>query len=379
MSRYLQSLLGALLLLMSSVVLAHKQSDAYLSLDVLDGGRAIDGEWNIALRDLDFAVGVDTDANGEITWGELKARRTAIEGYALPALELKPADSNENCSIRPLELLTEQRIDGSYAVLRFRATCPVAASALQIRYSLLFDLDPNHKGLLTLRTPGAEQLHILTLELPAYQADLAHSGTKDTFLAFVRQGVIHIWSGYDHLLFLLTLLLPAVLRRDSNRWVARESLRDSLSGIAKIVTAFTVSHSITLIAASLGVIELPTRWVESAIALTVLLGALNILFPVVHARMWVVALIFGLIHGFGFASVLGELGLNRTNLSIGLVGFNVGVELGQLVVVGAFVPLSFLFRATRFYRSSLMPAGAVVIAILSTYWLASRALDTSLT
>jgi hypothetical protein len=117
--------------------------------------------------------------------------------------------------------------------------------------------------------------------------------------------------------------------------------------------------------------------VESVIALTVLLGALNILFPIVRARLWIAALIFGLVHGFGFASVLGELGLNRSNLAIGLLGFNVGVELGQLVVVGLFVPLSFLFRRTQFYRAGLVPGGAVAIALLSLYWFAVRALGAS--
>jgi hypothetical protein len=276
-------------------------------------------------------------------------------------------------------LLTDQHVDGGYAVLRFAAACPEPTSAFLIRYTLLFDQDPNHKGLLTLRTPDSEQVHVFTQQAPSQTVDLSNSSTGQTFLSFVRQGVIHIWQGYDHLLFLMTLLLPAVLRREGGRWLARESLRDSLIGIAKIVTAFTVSHSITLVAASLGVVQLPTRWVESVIALTVLLGALNILFPVVHTRMWLVALCFGLVHGFGFASVLSELGLTRANLAVGLVGFNVGVELGQLAVVSVLVPLSFLVRTSRFYRTGLVPGGAVAIALLSTYWFAVRALDPSLT
>ena len=380
MTRRLHALLGVLLLLMSSAVLAHKQSDAYLSLSVTDDGRHVDGQWDIALRDLDFAIGLDTDADGQVTWGELKSRRQAIEKYALSSLVLASAGGgNSTCAIQPRELLTDQHVDGGYAVLRFAAECPESTSAFLIRYTLLFDQDPNHKGLLTLRTPGSEQIHVFTQQARSHTAELSHSSTGDAFLSFVRQGVIHIWQGYDHLLFLLTLLLPAVLRREGNRWLARESLRDSLVGIAKIVTAFTVSHSITLVAASLGVVQLPTRWVESVIALTVLLGALNILFPVVRSRMWVVALCFGLVHGFGFASVLGELGLTKANLAIGLVGFNVGVELGQLAVVGVLVPLSFLVRASKFYRIGLVPGGAVAIALLSTYWFAIRAFDPSLT
>ncbi|MDY6947523.1 MAG: HupE/UreJ family protein [Pseudomonadota bacterium] len=380
MSRGWHAVFGVVLLLMSGVALAHKQSDAYLSLNVSDAGRHIDGQWDIALRDLDFAIGLDTDADGAITWGELKSRRQAIEKYALASLLLASAGGgNSACAIQPRALLTDQHVDGGYAVLRFAAECPEATSAFLIRYTLLVEQDPNHKGLLTLRTPGSEQIHIFTRAAPSHTVQLSSSSTMDTFLSFVRQGVIHIWQGYDHLLFLLTLLLPAVLRREGKRWLARESLRDSLVGIAKIITAFTVSHSITLVAASLGIVALPTRWVESVIALTVLLGALNILFPVVQARMWLVALCFGLVHGFGFASVLGELGLTRANLAIGLLGFNVGVELGQLAVVSILVPLSFVVRTSRFYRTGLVPGGAVAIALLSTYWFALRALDPSLT
>lgn len=97
----------------------------------------------------------------------------------------------------------------------------------------------------------------------------------------------------------------------------------------------------------------------------------------VHLREHARFMLFGLVHGFGFASVLGELGLNRANLAIGLIGFNLGVELGQLAVVSLLVPISFVFRTTHFYRAMLVPAGVVLIAILSTYWLAIRALGTS--
>lgn len=370
-----KTLLLISMLALSATAFAHKESDAYLTLDTTRDATRIDGQWDIALRDLDFAIGLDTDSNGEITWGELKSRRAAIERYALSALSLV-ADGN-SCEIEPRALLTDQHVDGGYAVLRFEAVCPSTIEQLAVKYTLLFEHDPNHKGLVTVRAAGSEQVHIFTSHSTTQIAQLSDSSSGNTFVSFVQQGIFHIWQGYDHLLFLLTLLLPAVLRREGRHWRANESLRDSLVGIAKIVTAFTVSHSITLVAASLGVVTLPSRWVESAIALTVLLGALNILFPIVRSRLWAVALAFGLVHGFGFASVLGELGLNRSNLAIGLLGFNVGVELGQLAVVGLFVPFSFMFRRTQFYRASLVPAGAVAIALLSLYWFAVRALGTT--
>jgi hypothetical protein len=127
-----------------------------------------------------------------------------------------------------------------------------------------------------------------------------------------------------------------------------------------------------------GLVHLPSRIVESGIALTVLLGAVNNLFPLVRERRWVVAFAFGLIHGLGFASVLTDLGLAGWNLVLALVGFNLGVEVGQLALVLVFIPIAFALRETRFYRVAFMPAGAVLIGLLATYWLAVRAMGFTL-
>jgi len=136
--------------------------------------------------------------------------------------------------------------------------------------------------------------------------------------------VWHIWIGFDHILFLLSLLLPAVLAFGGGRWQAVERFAPAFWDVFKIVTSFTVAHSITLSLAALGVISLPSRLVESAIATSVVLAALNNVFPLVHGRRWMVAFFFGLVHGFGFASVLRDLGLPQNALLIALVGFNLG-------------------------------------------------------
>lgn len=154
---------------------------------------------------------------------------------------------------------------------------------------------------------------------------------------------------------------------------ARASLRDSALDILRVVTAFTLAHSLTLSLAALGVVSLPSRLVESAIALTVLLGALNILFPVVRKRRWIVALIFGLVHGLGFAAVLADLGLPARGLLQALIGFNAGVEIGQLAIVALLMPVTYLVRETVFYRRLMLPAGAAVISCLAVYWIALRA------
>jgi HupE / UreJ protein len=130
---------------------------------------------------------------------------------------------------------------------------------------------------------------------------------------------------------------------------------------------------LTLTLAVNGLVNLPSRLVESGIALTVLLGALNNLFPIVRERRWAVAFAFGLIHGLGFASVLADLGLRSWNLALALVGFNAGVEVGQLAMVLIFIPIAYGLRATSFYRHAFMPGGAVASGCLAAYWLAMRA------
>ena len=151
------------------------------------------------------------------------------------------------------------------------------------------------------------------------------------------------------------------------------ALRPAALEVARVVTAFTAAHSITLCLAALGLVSLPSRWVESAIAASVVLAALNNLWPLVDGRRWAVAFGFGLVHGFGFASVLADLGLPSDALATALVGFNLGVELGQLAIVAAFLPLAFVLRGTLAYRRVAFPLGSLAIAGVALVWLVERA------
>ena len=143
----------------------------------------------------------------------------------------------------------------------------------------------------------------------------------------------------------------------------------------KVVTAFTLAHSITLSLAALQVISLPSRFVESTIAASVVLAALNNLRGTIERRRWVMAFVFGLVHGFGFASVLADLGLPQGALVLALVGFNVGVEVGQVAIVVAFVPIAFWLRHTQFYRRGVLTAGSLLVALVAAYWFVQRAFD----
>jgi hypothetical protein len=353
---------------------AHKPSDSYLVLGVQ--GNTIAGQWDIALRDLDFAIGLDANGDGAITWGEVRAKHSAIAAYAMSRLQLSA--EGKACPAQVIAHLIDDHTDGAYAVLRFTAECPVILEKLQAYYSLFFDIDPQHKGLLRLQYQGVASTGIFSPDKETQEFSLTQPNKLSQFVDYVREGIWHIWIGFDHILFLLALLLPAVVFRQQQKWKAVGAFKPALWAVLKIVTAFTVAHSITLSLATLGVISLPSRWVESIIAASVVLAALNNLFPLFRDRRWLMAFVFGLIHGFGFASVLTDLGLPQGALILSLVGFNLGVEAGQLAIVAAFLPIAFALRHTWFYRRIILLVGSSVIAGLALVWLLERALDLKL-
>ena len=363
------------LLLPPSPALAHKPSDSYLSLKV--EARQVTGQWDIALRDLEYAIGLDADGNGEITWGELRAKHADIASYALARLKVQTG--TEDCPLRATTQLVDDHSDGAYAVLRFEGECVRAADALDIRYSLFFDFDTQHKGLLKLDSASGTLTGVFSADRGEQKFELRTRTLLEQFIDFGREGVWHIWIGFDHILFLLSLLLPAVLVASRHgQWQASPRFTPVFWDVLKVVTSFTVAHSITLSLAALEVISLPSRLVESTIALSVVLAALNNVRPVIAEKRWMMAFLFGLVHGFGFASVLADLGLPRDALLLALVGFNLGVEAGQLAIVAAFLPLAYALRSTNFYRRGVMTGGSLLIALVALVWMLERVFDLSI-
>jgi len=350
---------------------AHKPSDSYLALRIEDS--IVHVQWDIALRDLEYAIGIDADDDGAVTWEELQARHDAISAYALARLKIS-ADG-QPCSSSGVEHQVDRHSDGAYAVLRFAAACPEKAGTLEAGYALFFDLDPQHRGLARLEQRGETRSLIFSPEQPRQRLAVTERSPVRQFLDFAREGVWHIWIGFDHVLFLLALLLPAVLTRQARRWVPLPGFKQAFWKTFVIVTAFTLAHSLTLSLAALEMVTLPSRWVESAIAASVIAAALNNVYPVLERRLWMIAFFFGLIHGFGFASVLKDLGLPRDSLLLALVSFNLGVEAGQLAIVTALIPIAFALRQSWFYQRMTLSAGSLLIAVVACIWLAERAFE----
>jgi len=360
--------LAGAFLFMPLVAQAHKPSDSYLRLEV-DGSK-VTGHWDIALRDLDYAIGLDGNGDGAITWGELRARHDAVDAYALARLRLEPSDAP--CDLGAKDHLVAQHSDGAYAVLVFDAVCPRAAKSLEVAYGLLFDLDPQHRGLLQVRTDGKTQTAIFSPERPVQTFSLGEVDPIGAVLDYFREGARHIWIGFDHILFLITLLLPAVVTREQGTWRPVEGFGDAFRSVVKVVTAFTLAHSVTLSLAVLDLVVLPSRLVESVIAASIAVAALNNIWPLVTRRLWLMAFAFGLVHGFGFAGVLLDLGLPDQTLLAALAGFNLGVEAGQLAIVAAVLPAAYWLRRSSLYGRLALPAGSGAIAAVGGVWLLER-------
>lgn len=362
---------------------AHKASDAYLTLH-LDGHR-IELRWDVHVRDLDRELTLDANGDQRLTWGEVRSRWSELQALVWPALDLQAEGSD--CQPGPSETgLAPARLDthsdGRYAVFTRTWVCDSPPRALLLRYRLFGLSDPLHRGLLRVvadaqRQSGSGWEQAIVLDpgrAGSVRVEPQASLPLGRLGGFIAEGVRHIWMGADHVLFLLTLLLPSVLvrDRDAGTWQPARALGPVVRDVLQVVTTFTVAHSITLALAVTGVVDPPARWVEPIIAASVVLAALNNLRPMAHAARWAFTFGFGLIHGFGFAGALRDLDVQGTQLAWSLLGFNLGVEIGQAAIVAAFVPLAWWLRGLAAYRVVGLHLGSGLVALLAAGWLAQR-------
>ncbi len=356
---------------------AHKASDAYLQLGA-DGSGGSQLRIDVALRDLDAAVDIDADADGRLSWGEVKATWPAISRYVRANVQLA------GCGFDEPQAALQRRSDGVYAVLAMRSACAHTVDPV-LRYTLFSDIDPTHRGLLAVEPAAggaAPLLRVLDPQRPISlesQPGVAAPGAlAGAAVGFVGEGVRHILTGYDHVLFLMLLLLPSVMRRSAGGWAPVPRLADAAWPVLGIVTAFTLAHSITLALAALGLVSLPAALIEPAIAATIVLAAIDNLRPVFGGRRVLVTFLFGLIHGFGFAGVLGELDLPAWQFAWALLQFNLGLELGQVAIVLIAGGLLFYARKRRLYDALVIRSGSCAAMLIGGIWFIERISDFSL-
>jgi hypothetical protein len=364
----LLALFPLVLLLLATPAFAHKGSDAYWTLRA--AGTSASGQLDVALKDFDVLVGLDGNGDGKLTWGEVKAHDAEVHKAISTALTV--TQGPRACPVELGALSVVSHSDGMYLSVPITARCAERIEQLELGYSLLFDVDAQHRGLLSVSGAEGGNWTAFTNNRRTQPATFTSIGAgAQTGLAFL-EGVHHIRIGWDHLCFLFALLLPSVLRRAGNDWVPRPAFKPTLLDVAKVVTAFTVAHSITLGLAAFGVINPNAKWVEVAIAVSVALAAFNNLVPFVPETRWSLAFSLGLMHGFGFVSAIRDLGAAGPSLWLSVLGFNLGVEAGQLGIVAMFVPIAWLLRSYRAYRSFVLPLGSAVILGIALYWTSQR-------
>jgi hypothetical protein len=366
-----------LMLACAGAAQAHKASDAYLNWQV-DGSR-IQQRIDIALRDLDRDLALDADDDGLLNWGEVRRRWPDIERLAVQGVVVT-ADGRPCMAQAPAVPQLDEHSDGRYAVLQRTLHCASAVRVLEVDYRLFERSDATHRGIA--RIPGAARGGAVLIPAAGVQRFLVNDAGRApdlrSFAGFVAEGMRHIAGGLDHVLFLVTLLMVAVWRRTGAGWVPRRSAASAWAETLRLVTAFTVAHSLTLGLAAAGLLAPPARWVESLIAASVLVAALDNLWPIVRGPRWIMVSVFGLVHGLGFAGPLQDLGLRRGELMLPLLGFNLGVELGQLALVAVLLPLAISLRGMRWYRLAVVGGGSMAIAGLALVWTLQRSLELEL-
>ena len=371
--------LGACILLLIVVSIgnaqAHSSSNSYIIFSTQNQSSVLRADINF--RDVDLVFDLDQNKDGKVSWGETLAKTAEIQAWLEQGIQLNT--TSQKCSLTQMNMKASDHADGTYLSVEWAVACLGAAqegpTGLKLRYSLMFDQDNLHRALVKIDLPDSQSSAILSPERPEVSLTKANDSLTHVLARYLIEGVWHIWIGVDHILFLLSLLILAFLeptRKSVIHWPAVKNVKTSVLDVLTVVTAFTLAHSITLGLTIFKWLEPSADFIEPVIALSVVAAALNNLLGWAALRRWQLAFAFGLVHGFGFANVLLDLGLPSDQLAIALGGFNLGVELGQIAIVLVFLPLAWTLRHTIFYRWVVVVGGSLAIAALGLIWTLQR-------
>lgn len=377
----LRSLFGLMAFFLVSTASAHRLGESYIYLNVTD--QALSGRYEVTLTDLAKVGSFDADADGVVSETEFNAAAARVYAYLQPRLRFYHQGSTHGVQITGHDFL---HLDtATFALVRFEVpSLGVPPEKIEAEYRFLFDReDPTHRGLLVIESNTRSGIKDNESQVSAIfgpgderkQFNLEGVQWQDVFLDFVAHGAWHIWIGFDHILFLIALLLPSVLFLRSGNWEPVGTFREAFFYVLKVVTLFTVAHTITLSLAALKIVEMPSQWVESIIAISIAVVALNNLYPFLRGKSWLIVFFFGLFHGLGFANVLAPLGVSPQSTTSALLGFNLGVELGQIAIVLLVFPLLYLAREQAAYRTVFLKLSSFALIGISLFWFVERTVD----
>ncbi len=359
---------------------AHSLGQSYIFLQIYE--RALQGRFEITFADANRVLG--GHGAEEITAENLALHIPRLQDYYRTHVAFASGSAAYPLRFSGFGVLKVKKL-ADYITLDFTLLQDAAEipRKLDVDYRVMFAQDPRHRAFLVIEHFWKANLFhnerhfslVFDVENTRQSLDLTHFSMFSGFLGVVKMGIKHIWIGIDHILFLVALILPSVMVRRREEWEPVENFKPALIYVIKIITLFTVAHSITLSLAALGVFELPPRLVESVIAISIAIAALDIIYPIFRNQIWLIVFGFGLFHGFGFASVLSHLGVLGEHMALSLFGFNLGVEIGQVVVICLVFPAFFLVRRMAFYRPVMLKTGAAVLILVAMFWFIERAFE----
>ncbi len=368
-------------------VQAHMADESYIFLKVY--ADHIEGMYTLTVADLNTALNLDLKDG--MTEEEIVPYLPQIHEYLVDRSHFKSVYGDHKVSFTTITFFPVSY--GYYVNLSFQlSNTEKIPDDLEVRYDVIYDLKPKHRNKLVqaynwkagIFNNEAMVSLIFSPGDGTHQLDLTDDSIWKGFVAMVRSGMYHIYIGLDHILFLIALLLPAVVQRKKGAtgilagWEPVEAFRPAFIYVLRIVTFFTIAHTITLSLAALEIISLPSRLVEALIALSIALAAIHNIKPFRENETVGIAFVFGLFHGFGFASVLGDVGLGGEFMTLSLLGFNLGVELAQVLIICLIFPVLYFLRKTKIYKPAILIGGSILLIMVSMYWFAERAFDVEL-
>jgi hypothetical protein len=347
---------------------AHDAGTSYLHIAAPSPEADVALRWELAQHDILSSIFIDGDFDGAISGPELEAAREQIAAAVRSQISLERGDAV--CEVRVGAPTLTRRDALDFLTVPLTALCP-QPGLLKVGGFMFMPGGTGQRVLLSLQRGGDVLTGVISAAEPVWSEPERPSAWRD-FARFVGEGMWHVFIGYDHVAFVLLLLLPSVLRPVNGQWQGALGFGEVLRDIVTIVTAFTISHSITLGLAVTGVVQLPGKPIEIAIAASIAVAGLVNVVPKLAPLRLPLALGFGLVHGFGFANALDEIDASGTALLPLLAGFNLGVEFAQLAIVAVVLPLIYAARTRRWYAGGVMPLGSCVLGAAGLVWLLQR-------
>ena len=347
--------------------LSHELSNGYLTLKN-ESNETLSGELLLKPKDIGQVAGLDANNDGKLTWGEVNRNHNLANGYIQNHLIIRGSETRCTVSVAPPSLRDISA--ESLLVYPLSVNCAFL-NEVSVHYTGMLSDFPTHKLLTSVTLNQQTSVYVLDSERSFITIAPENNHWVSQFGEMVYQGIWHIFIGLDHILFLVATLLTVNLFRKNKRWEKEQSKKLIIKSTVILVSTFTLAHSITLTATALDFISLDSRIVELGIAISVAITAINNVYPIIM-RLGFITFGFGLLHGMGFASVFGDLNAESGSLAMNVLAFNIGVELGQLVIVALLLPLLILLRNLKAYSKAIMPIASSIIAVIAINWTLQR-------